>query len=229
MNLGLYVDAHPGVGPIAAAAEEAGFSHLWMYDSPLAFGDVYIACAEALQATSRLCVGPGVTYPQARPAHAAAQALATLSRIAPGRVMCGIGRGNSARHSLGAKPATQDEMFEFLETVHGLLEGETVELDGKPIRLLHPEGRWVDVSTHVPMWLSVFGPKARRARPRRRSTACSSAGSGRKGSPRCALVSEKSLPWVSSSPSIRSSPTPSSKPRRRAPLSARSSSRACAT
>jgi 5,10-methylenetetrahydromethanopterin reductase len=159
VDLGLYVDAHPGVGPIALAAEEAGFSHLWMYDSPLVFGDVYVACAEALQATSRLKVGPGVTYPHARPAHAAAQALATLSRIAPDRVFCGLGRGNSARHSLGARPATQDDMFAYLETVHGLLAGKTVSLDGRPIRFLHPDGRWVSLAPHVPLWLSVFGPK----------------------------------------------------------------------
>jgi 5,10-methylenetetrahydromethanopterin reductase len=162
MDLGLYVDAHPGVGPIARAAERAGFSHLWVYDSPLVFGDVYVGCAEALRATSRICVGPGVTYPGARPAHATAQALATLSKIAPGRVFCGLGRGNSARHAIGAPPATQDELFGYLEAVRALLAGDTVEHDGKPIRLLHPEGRWISLAEHVPLWLSVFGPKGQR-------------------------------------------------------------------
>jgi len=159
MDLGLYVDAHPGVGPIARAAEEAGFGHLWVYDSPLVYGDVYIACAEALRATERIAVGPGVTYPHARPAHAAAQALATLSRIAPGRVACGLGRGNSARHSLGARPATQDELFAFTEQLATLLAGEVTELDGRPVRLLHGSGRWMNLESHVPIWLSVFGPK----------------------------------------------------------------------
>ena len=159
MDLGLYVDAHPGVAPIARAAEDAGFTHLWMYDSPLVFGDVYMACAEALQATSTLKVGPGVTYPHARPAHATAQALATMSRIAPGRAFCGLGRGNSARYSLGARPATQDEMFAYLDVVRRLLAGETVALDGRPIRFLHPDDRWVSLAPHVPLWLSVFGPK----------------------------------------------------------------------
>lgn len=159
MDLGLYVDAHPGMGPIARVAENAGFSHLWVYDSPLVFGDVYLGCLDALRDSSRLIVGPGVTYPHARPAHATAQALATLSRVAPGRVVCGLGRGNSARHSLGARPATQDEMFEYLQVVADLLAGETAMLDGKPIRLLHPDDRWMNVGPHVEMWLSVFGPK----------------------------------------------------------------------
>jgi 5,10-methylenetetrahydromethanopterin reductase len=159
MDLGLYVDAHPGMGPIARAAEDAGFSHVWVYDSPLVFGDVYLGCFEALQATSRVMVGPGVTYPHARPAHATAQALATLSKVAPGRVVCGLGRGNSARHSLGARPATLDELFAYADQVRGLLAGDAVELDGHPIRLIHPEGRWVDATPHVPVWMSVFGPK----------------------------------------------------------------------
>ena len=162
MDLGLYVDAHPGVGPVARAAEEAGFGHLWVYDSPLVYGDVYVACAEALAATGRIAVGPGVTYPHARPVHAAAQALATLSRIAPGRAVCGLGPGNSARHSLGARPATQDELFAYTGTLAALLAGETAELEGRPIRLLHGSGRWIDLEPHVPIWLSVFGPKGQR-------------------------------------------------------------------
>jgi 5,10-methylenetetrahydromethanopterin reductase len=159
MDLGLYVDAHPGVGPVARAAEEAGFGHLWVYDSPLVYADVYVACAEALAATGRIAVGPGVTYPHARPVHAAAQALATLSRIAPGRAVCGLGRGNSARHSLGARPATQAELFAYTEALHALLAGETAQIDGRPVRLLHGSGRWIDLAPHVPIWLSVFGPK----------------------------------------------------------------------
>ena len=85
MDLGLYVDAHPGVGPVARAAEEAGFGHLWIYDSPLVYGDVYIACAEALAATERLAVGPGVTYPHARPVHRRAGARHALADRARAR------------------------------------------------------------------------------------------------------------------------------------------------
>jgi 5,10-methylenetetrahydromethanopterin reductase len=159
MDLGLYVDAHPGVGPIARAAEAAGFARLWVYDSPLVFGDVYLACQDALRATERIEVGPGVTYPHARPAHATAQALATLSKVAPGRVVCGLGRGNSARHSLGARPATLDELFGYLAALQALLSGGDAEHHGHPIRLIHPEGRWIDATVPVPMWLSVFGPR----------------------------------------------------------------------
>ena len=74
MDLGLYVDAHPGVGPIARAAEEAGFGHLWVYDSPLVYADVYVACAEALAATERIAA-EAARFAAAAPAELATPSL----------------------------------------------------------------------------------------------------------------------------------------------------------
>ena len=67
-EVGVYVDAHLGIGEQARALEDAGFDHLWVYDSPLVFGDVYMAMLEAARATERIAIGPGVTQPLARPA-----------------------------------------------------------------------------------------------------------------------------------------------------------------
>ena len=158
-EVGVYVDAHLGIGEQARALEDAGFDHLWVYDSPLVFGDVYMALLEAARATERIAIGPGVTQPLARPAVAAAQAMATLAKAAPGRTFFGTGIGNSARWSLGQRPATQDVLFEHLRVVQALLRGEEVVADGRPIRFLNPEGRWIDVAHDVPAWVSAFGPR----------------------------------------------------------------------
>ena len=166
MQLGLYVDAHLGIGPAARAAEEAGFSHLWVYDSPLLFADVYMACLEAARATSRIAVGPGVTTPRSRPAFATAQALGTLAVAAPGRVVLGIGIGNSARWSLGMQPSTLAELHEAVGQIKELLGGHsTVWREGEraqAIRFIHAEGRWLDLAAPVPVWVSAFGPKGQR-------------------------------------------------------------------
>lgn len=166
MELGLYVDAHLGIGPAARAAEEAGFTHLWLYDSPLLFGDVYMACLEAARATSRIAIGPGVTTPRSRPAFATAQALGTLAVAAPGRVVLGIGIGNSARRSLGMEPSTLAELHEAVGQIRDLLAGRsTVYREGEraqAIRLIHPEGRWVSLAAPVPVWISAFGPLGQR-------------------------------------------------------------------
>jgi len=167
MDVGVYVDPHLGIGAQAQAIERAGFTHLWVFDSPLVFADPYMALLEAARATERLVVGPGVTHPGARPAYATAQALATLAVAAPGRVAFGVGTGNSARWSLGLAPATLDELFEHVRVVGGLLAGEEVDYregDGppRPLRFLNPSGRWIDLSRPVATWISAFGPVGQR-------------------------------------------------------------------
>lgn len=162
MDLGLYVDAFPGIGPLARRVEEAGFAQLWVYDSPLVFGDVYMALAEAALATERIRLAPGVTTALSRPPYATAQAIGTLAKAAHGRVELGVGIGNSARRSLGQPPARLAELHEHVRVVRGLLRGESVELDGYPIRFIHPDGRWLDLSHEIPIWISAFGPRGQR-------------------------------------------------------------------
>ncbi|MCK9248319.1 MAG: LLM class flavin-dependent oxidoreductase [Solirubrobacteraceae bacterium] len=166
-QVGVYVDAHPAIAEQARAIERAGFDHVWVYDSPLVFSDPYMALLDVARATDRVLIGPGVTQPHARPAHATAQALGTLAKVAPGRVAFGIGIGNSASWSVGQRPATLDEMHEHIRIVQGMLRGETVDHDvggGRraPLRFIHPDGRWIDLSRPVPTWVSAFGPVGQR-------------------------------------------------------------------
>lgn len=167
MNVGVYVDAHPAVAEQARLLEEAGFDQVWIYDSPLVFSDPYVALAEVAKATTRVLIGPGVTQPNARPAHATAQALGTIARYAPGRVAFGIGIGNSASWSVGERPATLDEMHEHIRIVQAMLKAETTDhevADGRraPLRFIHPTGRWLDLEHPFPTWISAFGPKGQR-------------------------------------------------------------------
>lgn len=163
MDVSIYSDAHLGIGEHARKVEDAGFSHLWIYDSPLVFGEPYLAMLQGLQATSRIVVGPGVTHPGSRPAVATAQALATLAKAAPGRVIFGAGTGSSARHSLGLPPATLDELASYVDIVRALLAAdEAMYPEGQhthAIRFIHPHGRWLDLSHPIETWVSAFGPR----------------------------------------------------------------------
>lgn len=166
MDVGVYVDANLGIGEKAKLLEDNGFSHLWVYESPLVFGELFMAMLEAARATETIKIGPGVTQPLARPAFANAQGMATLAVAAPERTFFGIGIGNSARWSLGMKPATQDVMFEHVQVVRGLLSGGTANYRERdrtqPIRFLHQEGRWINTQPAVDIWVSAFGPKGQR-------------------------------------------------------------------
>jgi 5,10-methylenetetrahydromethanopterin reductase len=161
LGVGLYVDSHLDIAPIARAAEDAGLSHLWLYDSPLVFSDTSMAAVLAAQATSRISIGPGVANPLQRPPEYTAQMLATLNRAAPGRVMLGLGIGNSALRSRGLPPATLADMRSHIEVVRALLRGEDALIgdDKRPVRLIHPHEPWMNIEDYIPIWYSAFGPK----------------------------------------------------------------------
>jgi 5,10-methylenetetrahydromethanopterin reductase len=166
VDVGLYIDAHLGIGEQARMIEEAGFTYLWAYDSPLVYAEPYMALLEAARATSTLKVGPGVTHPRSRSVVATAQALGTLAVAAPGRVTFGIGVGNSARFSLGQGAAGLREMRDYALDARRLLRGEAIDYDegdgASPVRLIHPEGRWLDLSHPFELWVSSFGPRGQR-------------------------------------------------------------------
>lgn len=162
-ELGLYVDARVDIADIAVAAERTGFGTLWVYDSPLVFADTTTACVLALQATTSIAVGPGVATPRQRPAVWSAQLAASLDALAPGRVVYGLGTGNSAARSLAQRPATMTEVVEHARTTGRLVQGETVPVGSTPIRLMHQRHPWVRTGGRVPIWVSAFGPVGRRA------------------------------------------------------------------
>ena len=66
--------------------------------------------------------------------------MATLNRIAPGRVFLGIGTGNTALRTMGQKPMKIADFSEYLRVLAALLRGETVDYTfngiAKPIRML---------------------------------------------------------------------------------------------
>ena len=80
----------------AVLAEELGFDDLWFADSQMIWSDVYAVMALAAARTSRIRIGTGVAVAGTRSVAVTAAAHATISAIAPGRVFCGIGTGNTA-------------------------------------------------------------------------------------------------------------------------------------
>jgi 5,10-methylenetetrahydromethanopterin reductase len=147
-------------------AEALGFSHAWFYDTQLLCADVFVAMALAAAHTRRITIGPGVLVPSNRIAPVAANGLASLSRLAPGRIALGIGTGFTARLTMGQKPMKLSALREYLRVVRGMLRGETIEWgdeDEAPhkIRFLNPELGLIDLGPSIPVHLSAFAPRAR--------------------------------------------------------------------
>ena len=74
-------------------AEELGFTHAWFYDTQLLNPDVFIGMTQAAMNTKRIRLGTGVLIPSNRIEPVTANALATLNKIAPGRIDFGVGTG----------------------------------------------------------------------------------------------------------------------------------------
>ena len=84
--------------------ETLGYHSVWVADSQMMFSDVYMVCALAAQQTQRLRIGPGTAICGTRIPPVQVAAIATLNRMAPGRVFLGIGTGNTAMRTMGQKP-----------------------------------------------------------------------------------------------------------------------------
>jgi 5,10-methylenetetrahydromethanopterin reductase len=150
---------------VVERAETLGFSHAWFYDTQLLNPDVFVCMALAARATSRIRLGTGVLIPSNRISPVAANGLATLSKLAPGRIDFGVGTGFTARRTMGQKAIRLADLERYVSEVQGLLRGETIEalLEGqlKKIRFLVPELGLIDLEHEIPLHLSAFGPKAR--------------------------------------------------------------------
>lgn len=163
MRAGVVVAASPGVEEIAVQAEELGLDSLWVIDSPMVHGDPFVALGLCAKATRRIKLGVGVTSPALRSAPAAASALASLNALAPGRIRCGVGTGNTARRTLGMPPTTAATLETFTGALQDLCAGRSTEYrEGdrvRDIQFLH-SGAHVNTTDPIEFVVAALGPKA---------------------------------------------------------------------
>src|SRR6058998_2155869 len=164
MRFGICVMANVDEIGFFSHAESLGYDSVWVTDSQMLFSDCYAVLALAAQQTRRIRLGPGVAICGTRipPVHVAA--MATLNRLAPGRVHLGVGTGNTATRSMGRPPMRIAEYAEHLRVMRGLLSGEPVEYerDGstRPIKMLIRETKYMSLEPKIPLYVSGFGPRA---------------------------------------------------------------------
>ncbi|WP_327102895.1 LLM class flavin-dependent oxidoreductase [Nonomuraea glycinis] len=170
MRKGIVVTAKPGVEDLAAKAEELGYDSFWVYDTPMVNGDPFVGLALCAKATSRIRLGIGVTSPALRSAPACAAALGSLNALAPGRVICGVGTGNTARRTLGMKPTTMATLERFTRQLQDLTAGRPTEYSEggrtRDVRFLHV-GDYVNTEDPIEFVVAAFGLEAARIAGRR--------------------------------------------------------------
>jgi alkanesulfonate monooxygenase SsuD/methylene tetrahydromethanopterin reductase-like flavin-dependent oxidoreductase (luciferase family) len=164
MQFGICVMANIDEIGFFTHVETLGYDSVWVTDSQMLFSDCYAVLALAAQRTTRLRIGPGTAICGTRLPPVQVAAMATLNRLAPGRVHLGIGTGNTAMRSMGHKPMRIAEYAEYLRVLSALLRGETVDYTYNgvthPIKMLMHEDKYMNLEPKIPLYVSGFGPRA---------------------------------------------------------------------
>ena len=134
-------------------SEELGFSGMWVADSHSVMRDAFSILSVLATQTNSLQLATGVTHTVTRHPAVLANSWATLQELSAGRAICGIGVGESAVHNLGLKPERLAVFEQKVTVMRALLNGETVEYEGKDIEM-----PW---STQpVPIVMASSGPRS---------------------------------------------------------------------
>lgn len=157
MDLGVVFQLDPpaeSVVRLAQRAEQAGFSHVWSFDSHLLWQEPFVVYSQILARTEKVIVGPMVTNPGTRDWTVTASAFATLNEMYGNRTICGIGRGDSALRTLGSPPTNLAELRECVQVIRELANGRPATYRGRELRF-----PWVTESA-LEVWVAAYGPKA---------------------------------------------------------------------
>jgi len=136
-------------------AEEQGFEYGWTYDSHYLWQESIPLLTLAADRTSRMKLGHFVTNPGTREPTVLASAYATMHDLSGGRMVMGIGRGDSARRTIGLQPVKMAEFEEACRMIKDLMNGRSVNWNGKELQL-----SWAKTEPQIPLYVAGYGPKA---------------------------------------------------------------------
>ena len=162
MRVGLHIGPMEGFPPIGdfldfvKKAEDSGFDPILFADSVslsrFHVHDPYTILALAARSTNRATIGTCVTNPITRHLSVTANAAGSIDDISGGRMLLGVGTGDTAVHLIGKKSVRLAIMREALTVLRGLLDGNPVEFEGQTLT-----SNWNKAD--LPIYLAAGGPK----------------------------------------------------------------------
>ena len=137
-------------------AESHGFEYAWTYDSHVLWQESIPTLAVAARETSKIKLGHFVTNPATRDQTVLASSYATLHDISNGRMVMGVGRGDSAVRYIGRQPMKVAEFERSLAMIKDFMNGREVHWNDRELQL-----KWVRPELpEIQMWVAGYGPKA---------------------------------------------------------------------
>jgi len=176
MELWTLTHSRPGNAlAVARRAEDAGWHGMLVVDSQNLSADSYVGLTLAATGTATIGLGTGVTNTVTRHPAVTASAAMAVQDVSGGRMVLGIGRGDSALAHLGRSPARLGGFERYIDVLQRYLRGEAVPFEeipmsdeiAAPVADLnladHPESsriRWFkDEVPKVPVEVAATGPK----------------------------------------------------------------------
>jgi probable F420-dependent oxidoreductase len=137
-------------------SEKHGFEYAWTYDSHILWQESYATLPIVADRTERIKIGHFVTNPGIRDATVTASWYATMQDLSNGRMVMGIGRGDSSRRVVGLKPVKVADFEARCTMLKDLMNGRKVAWNGKELQLT-----WVRSELpQIEMWIAGYGPRA---------------------------------------------------------------------
>ena len=137
-------------------AEQEGFEYGWTYDSHVLWQESMPVMALVADQTAKIKLGHMVTNPAIRDPTVLASAYATLQDISNGRMIMGVGRGDSSVRYVGRKPMKVADFEEALQMVKPFMNGREVTWNDKQLQLKWVRQELPEIEMHV----AGYGPKA---------------------------------------------------------------------
>jgi probable F420-dependent oxidoreductase len=138
-------------------AEQNGFEYGWTYDSHILWQESYATLPLVAEQTTTLRLGHCVTNPGIREPTVTASWYATMHDISGGRMVMGIGRGDSSRRVVGLEPVRMAEFERSCRIIKDLMNGRPVHWNDRELRLAWSRS---DELGEIPMWIAGYGPRA---------------------------------------------------------------------
>src|SRR5215213_78717 len=160
MELSVGLPPGPRTLEHARLAQDLGYDRVWLYDSAALYEDIWIWLARLAEHTD-LQLGTAVLVPNLRHVMTTAAAIATVERMAPGRLSCGFGTGATGRWVLNKPALSWASTQRYLEQLRGLLRGEVVEIDGERCQMIHHPDWAAARPIETPLLVSALGPKGK--------------------------------------------------------------------
>ena len=137
-------------------SEKHGFEYAWTYDSHILWQESYATLPVVADRTERIKLGHFVTNPGIRDATVTASWYATMQDLSNGRMVMGIGRGDSSRRVVGLKPVKVADFEARCAMMKDLMNGRKVSWNEKDLELTWVRGELPDIE----MWIAGYGPRA---------------------------------------------------------------------